>query len=332
MVCYSEFFYKARGDEVDFHINKKTEFPIYQQLKEQIKYFLLNGDLQEGTRLPPPKDLAGYLRINKNTVIVAYKELEKEGLIVTRHGQGTYVSKNILPVPGDERRQALMDLAREALDRTRELGFSAEDLFTVVFGQTVLGFGPGQTVRALFVECNVLDVNFYIHELRKEIQIPVDGCVLSELADRLEDDDAPAVDIVVTTFFHIEDVKAMCEPLDKKVFAIMAAPELSILMQVGQMPPGTRVGFVCATQGGADSMRGSLGAAGIRHIKFQCVSINDTQGFEDMVRNVDVVVSCRSVIDQVQTVVPKGMTVMEFGNVLEKGGIRMLREYLAERR
>lgn len=316
---------------MEFQLNKGTEFPIYQQLKEQIRYFLLNGDLQPGTKLPPPKDLAGYLRINKNTVIVAYKELEKEGVIVTKHGQGTYVSDNLPPDQGSERKQALIELAREALEKARALGFGAEDLFTVVFSQTVLGFGPDRAMRVLFVECNTPDVDFYVRELTREIQATVEGCLLGELADRMEDAAARDVDLVVTTFFHVEDVKAICEPLDKKVIAIMVAPEMSTLMQVGQMAPGTKVGFVCGTQGSTELMRSSLGAAGVRHIDFECVSYTDRPATEEMLARVDVVGGCRSVVDEVRQMVPAGVTVMEFGNVLEKGSVDMLKKFLTAR-
>lgn len=316
---------------MDFQINKKTEFPIYQQLKEQIRYFLLNGDLGPGTRLPPPKDLAAYLRINKNTVIVAYKELEKEGLIVTRHGQGTYVSETLPPDPGFKRRQALIELAREALARTRELGFSAEDLFTVVFGQTVLGLGPDKATRVLFVECNEPDVSFYVGVLEREVGIPVEGCLLADLTDRMDDRTAPEVDVVVTTFFHVEDVKAICEPLDKKVIAIVAAPEMAVLMEVGQLAPGTKVGFVVGIGGNPEAMTGSLGAAGIRHINFESVSYTDRPAMEKMLARVDVVASCRTVVEEVRKLAPPGLRVMEFGNALEKGGIDLLKNYLVRR-
>ncbi|MDT8900811.1 GntR family transcriptional regulator [Anaeroselena agilis] len=316
---------------MEFQLNKKTEFPIYQQLKEQIKYFLLNGDLQPGTKLPPPKDLAGYLRINKNTVIVAYKELEKEGVIVTRHGQGTYVSEDLPPDPGFKRKQALIELAREALERARELGFGAEDLFTVVFSQTVLGLGYTQPVRVLFVECNSVDVGFYVPALEKEIRMPVEGCLLADLADRMDDKAAPEVDVVVTTFFHVEDVKAICEPMEKKVIAIMAAPEMSVILRLGQLPPGTKLGFVCGTEWSTEAMRGSLGAAGIRHIDYECIPYDDREALDRMLARVDIVAGCRSVVDEVRKLVPEGLTVMEFGNVLEQGGVELLRKFLAER-
>lgn len=316
---------------MEFQINKRTEFPIYQQLKEQIRYFLLNGDLGPGRRLPPPKDLAGYLRINKNTVIVAYKELEKEGLIVTRHGQGTYVSENLPPDPGFKRRQALIELAREALDRTRALGFSAEDLFTVVFGQTVLGLGPDKATRVLFVECNESDVGFYVAELEREVGVAVEGCLVAELADRMDDRTLPEVDLVVTTFFHVEDVKAICEPLDKKVIAIVAAPEMSILMEVGQLAPGTKVGFVKGIGADSESMAGSLGAAGIRHIDYESVSFSDRPALEKMLARVDVVASCRTVADEVGKLAPPGVRVMPYGNILEKGSIDLLKRYLVNR-
>ncbi len=316
---------------MEFQLNKQTEFPIYQQLKEQIKYFLLSGELQPGTKLPPPKDLAGYLRINKNTVIVAYKELEKEGVIVTKHGQGTYVAENLPPDPGLERKQALLGVAREALAKARDLGFGAEELFTVVFSQTVLGLGTGRATRVLFVECNWPDVNFYVGEITRETEAQVEGCLLGDLEARMDDKAAPEVDLVVTTFFHVEDVKAICEPLDKKVIAIMVAPEMAILMQIGQMAPGTRVGFVCGSQSSVESIRGSLGSGGIRHIEYECVSFDDREALAKMLARADVVAGCRSVAAEVRKLVPPSVPVLEFGNVLERGSTALLKQYLGER-
>jgi len=111
----------------------------------------------------------------------------------------------------------------------------------------------------------------------------------------------------------------------------MAAPEMSVLIQVGQLPPGTKVGFVCGTEGSTESMCGSLGAAGIRHIDYECISFTDREALKKMLAKVDVVAGCRSVVDEVRQIVPEGVTVMEFGNVLEKGGVELLQKFLVER-
>lgn len=317
---------------MEFQINKGSEFPIYQQLKEQVKYFILSGGLGPGDKLLPPKDLAGYLRVNRNTVIVAYKELEKEGLIVTKHGQGTYVA-DLLPVSsGEGRRRELVALAGEAIERAKELGFTARDLFTVVYGQAVLNLERGQGRKLLIVECNQPDLDFYVGELKEELGIEVSGCLVSELPELLESDAVRGADLLVTTFFHVEDVKALAEGAGKEVFAIMVSPALTILMQLGQLPAGTKVGLVCAVEQGAESMRKSLAAAGVEHVEIACAGLNNALNLEKLLGWADVIVSSRVVLNEVGKLMPKHRVLLNFAECLDKAGVRLLKEYLAERR
>ncbi len=317
---------------MEFRINKNSEIPIYQQLKEQIKYFLLNGKLKPGDRLPAPKDVAIFLHINRNTVIASYKELEKEGLIVVKHGQGTYVSEKLPPIPDDGHKQALISLAQEMLCRTRELGFTPHDLYTIIFGQTVLGFGQSRRMRALFVECSELDLGFYKQELEKELKdISVEGCLLADLPQRMEEDWVISADFVITTFFHVEDVKAILEPLGKEIMAIMAAPQLDTLIRIGQLAAGTKVGLICCTEERALRMRKSLEAAGIQHIILDHAGLNEAAAVMELVNKVDLVVTSLAHIEQVKTVVPSGVPVMEFTSVLDQAGIEMLRRFITAR-
>lgn len=319
---------------MEFQVNKSSEFPIYQQLKEQIKYFLLSGALQPGTRVPPPKDLASYLQINRNTVIAAYKELEKEGMLVTKHGQGTYVSEEMPPLPDEERKQALINLVRETMERTRQLGFSAEDLFTVVFSQTVLGIDSPrkQELRTLLVECNQPDLSYFQQELEKELEIKVAGCLLTDLPDIVQDETVAGADFIVTTFFHVEDVKAILEPLGKEVVAIMAAPHFHTFMSIAQLPPGTRVGIVCSNEDGSLNMKRALESAGIEHIKLENAGFDDREALQQMLNRVDRVVASRVAIDAVRAMIPPEVQVMEFYNVLDRAGLQMLKEYLDKKR
>lgn len=319
---------------MEFRVNKSSEFPIYQQLKEQIKYFLLSGLLQPGTRVPPPKDLALYLQINRNTVIAAYKELEKEGMLVTRHGQGTYVSEEIPPLPDEERKQALIALAREALERAVQLGFTTEDFFTVVFNQAVLGIdSPGrEEFSVLLVECNLPDLQHFRQKLEKELEIRVDGCLLDELPERVQDESVVAADFVVTTFFHVEDVRAILEPLGKEIIAVMAAPHLHTFIRIGQLPPGTRVGLICAKEEGACNMRQALEAAGIKHITIEHAGLDNREALEELLRRIDWAVVSRVAMREVKPMVPPEVQIMEYFSVLDQAGLQMLKQILEKKR
>ncbi len=66
--------------------------PIYQQVADGIKELIARRKLEEGASLPPVRQLAADLGVNLNTIATAYHELEKDGLIVIKHGSGSVVA------------------------------------------------------------------------------------------------------------------------------------------------------------------------------------------------------------------------------------------------
>ena len=65
--------------------------PVYRQIAEQIRGQVQQGELREGDRLPPIRDLARRLRVNRDTVSLAYESLAAEGLLESQVGRGTFV-------------------------------------------------------------------------------------------------------------------------------------------------------------------------------------------------------------------------------------------------
>lgn len=76
---------------ITFHLATRSNVPPYVQLVEQVRQALLNGALRPGDRLPTVKEVVGALAINPNTVLKAYRDLEREGLVEGRQGVGTFV-------------------------------------------------------------------------------------------------------------------------------------------------------------------------------------------------------------------------------------------------
>ncbi|HEY6252092.1 MAG TPA: GntR family transcriptional regulator [Candidatus Angelobacter sp.] len=73
-------------------INTNDDRPIYQQVADGIKELIARGKLEEGVVLPPVRQLAADLGVNLNTIAIAYRELQKEGLITVKHGSGSVVA------------------------------------------------------------------------------------------------------------------------------------------------------------------------------------------------------------------------------------------------
>lgn len=74
----------------DFDRNR----PIYLQIGEEICRRIVRGHLAPGARTPSVRELAAQLRVNPNTVQRAYQELERDGVLFARRGQGSFVSED----------------------------------------------------------------------------------------------------------------------------------------------------------------------------------------------------------------------------------------------
>lgn len=66
--------------------------PLYEQIKEKTKEYIVSGYIQEHQKLPSVRELAGELAINPNTIQKAYKELELEGYIYSQKAKGYFVA------------------------------------------------------------------------------------------------------------------------------------------------------------------------------------------------------------------------------------------------
>ena len=78
---------------ITFHLAAHSSLPPYVQIVEQVRQALLGGMLRPGDRLPTVKEVVRSLAINPNTVLKAYRDLEREGLVEGRQGVGTFVTR-----------------------------------------------------------------------------------------------------------------------------------------------------------------------------------------------------------------------------------------------
>lgn len=102
--------------------------PLYLQLVEGVRRLVAIGALRPGDRLPPVRDLAVQLRLNRNTVARAVQELEAQGVVRTRVGQGTFVAEQALAAGGASR-ETLLDAAIDRLlDESEALAIPAAAL------------------------------------------------------------------------------------------------------------------------------------------------------------------------------------------------------------
>lgn len=120
-----------------FTIDPRSGVPIYHQLIEQVKRSVALGVLSPGEQLPTVKQLALDLTINPNTVARAYRDLERDEVIETAPGRGSFVRGN---GAAGKAQKTLDDVAMDALDQSireaKSIGLSRSQVLSLV--QTAL--------------------------------------------------------------------------------------------------------------------------------------------------------------------------------------------------
>lgn len=113
-------------------INNASMQPIYEQIVEQIKNRIVQGELVEGTPLPSVRVLAKELKISALTVKKAYDFLEEEGLVATVHGKGSFILGANPGLMEEECRREVEACMGQAVAKGRNCGMSDEQLREVL--------------------------------------------------------------------------------------------------------------------------------------------------------------------------------------------------------
>ena len=108
-------------------ISQTDPRPMYLQIKEQIRHRVAVGDWKSGQEVPSIRALAAAVRVSVITVKRAYLELEREGVIVTRHGKGSFVAGGV-DLPTNLQEQELEAHLEAASRIARMLGLSDDEL------------------------------------------------------------------------------------------------------------------------------------------------------------------------------------------------------------
>ncbi|HYR08190.1 MAG TPA: GntR family transcriptional regulator [Longimicrobium sp.] len=110
------------------NLDPRDARPLYLQIMDEVRRALVRGTLQAEDPLPSVRELASELAVNPRTVSQAYGELEREGIIYVKRGQGTFVSPGVRA----DRRALGREVAGRALTEARRNGLDVDELVTII--------------------------------------------------------------------------------------------------------------------------------------------------------------------------------------------------------
>src|SRR3954449_4058661 len=231
-------------------VERDSDVPISTQIFWQLAYQIDSGRLLPGSRLPPVRELGAALRVNPNTIRAVYRRLADGGYVTSRHGAGTHVADR---PPQRRAGEALAGIVAELLRRAAHAGFTADEVAAATFAAATERKRPGPLVRVLFAECTNADAGYDAERLVDAFpgMIEAEGALIDDLPERL---DKFHYDLVATTTFHADECQALAAGRVPVVAMLVGPGFVELVHEVTALPPGSRVGLVCASARGAENI------------------------------------------------------------------------------
>ncbi|WP_294377166.1 GntR family transcriptional regulator [uncultured Clostridium sp.] len=113
-------------------IDPRSSTPIYEQIELGIKELILKGALKPNDKLPSVREMSSILTINPNTISKAYGELEREGIIETLRGRGTFVTDNFKGKVDEKKMEYIQGELKKIILEANYGGISKDDFVNLV--------------------------------------------------------------------------------------------------------------------------------------------------------------------------------------------------------
>lgn len=266
------------------------------------------------------------LKVHRNTVTHAYKELSAEGLLEIVVGSGTFVKEGLALKP----KKALDRVFDKAIIEARRIGFITEEIAEHFMDRLSALTADVSKKSIVVVDCNDEVVQYLCDLLSKTFGVRAQGILIQEIeADRssarglLNDKD-----LIVCGFNHLEELKRAVPRLDAEVVAVLLQVDVRVINTLAQLPKGTKVGFVCANQRSTETLYNSAYFAGAKALRRILAGYDDSKKLEKVIRGCDVIFATNFVYDRVAKLATPGQQLVNVRITVDASSMDLVKEKL----
>lgn len=321
---------------MEIEINKNSRIPLYLQIKEQLKGLIQNGQLLKGTQLPTERDLSLQLKVSRNTVSMAYKELSLEKIISSTSGKGTFITteagleNNLLSTP---QKLKIIKKIDSAIEKALESNIPAEDFIRLVSHRYKERRNLSNNLHIAFIECNQEQLFYFSHRLELGTGIHIIPILIDELYQNKEGfiNKIKSVDLVVTTFFHLQEVQDYLKDENIKIVAMALDPEIETMVKIAHITtPNTNIGLVCLTDKFAERVIKSINNSGIQYKDIVFTTTKELDELKRIIEKSDILIVSPGRKKEIERLIPGEISLIEFIYVPDKGSIDTLNKTIID--
>lgn len=318
--------------KINIVISKKSGVPLYLQVKKQIMDQVRDGSLKVGYKMPTERELSETLKVSRNTVSSAYKELEKEGVIRSYQGKGTFVAEEAKPWKTQNIKDKIMKFVDLGLEEAIETGMDVEEFLELVTDRVREKIELMNRVVAVYVECNVEQSKMFSKQLKDITNMNVIPLTIGDLKHMNSEvvDTIEKSQVVIATFNHVNEVSRLLKDFDKEILGVAINADLETIVKIARYPAHTKFGFLCISEEFMFKIQDALESAGLGDIE---IEFSNTQNNEEIRRIIDssnVILVSPGRYKEVIDLNKDNKEVIKFLYSLDEGSVKALKSKMVE--
>lgn len=305
---------------------------MYLQLSGEIKRLIQIGAWEAGKKVPTERELAERLNISRNTVSSAYKELETEGVLISAQGRGTFVTDSDAVIRRESRKDRLLRSIDLALEEAAQLGFHMDEFLVITQARVNAKKEMLSKVRVAFVECNMEQLDHFSKDLHLDPGVSIIPVLLDDFLSRPEETNRllTTTDLVLTTLFHLHEVKELVKVKGLDVIGLALDPQLETIVKIARLPQGTKLGVVCLSDTFVAKIMGSLRRAGIEYLDIQTTTTKDQAALQEFIAQMEAIVVSPNRHKEVTRLNTGRIQEIEFRYLPDAGSVNIVKTALLE--
>lgn len=210
---------------MEFFLDKSSELPYYDQIKNQLTAALHMGELKNRHRLPTVRLLARSLGLNPKTVLKIYHRLQKEGLLEIRVGSGVQVAAIERNNYEQSYFSSIVSMVNRHVEEARRFQFAPENYVALL--QQLINPRKRQEISCLVVECNTEQIRLFAAEISAHTGATTYPLLVNDLLSNGRRARAllARAAFLITTDFHWKEVEPVAKWHHKIPLKVRLKPE-----------------------------------------------------------------------------------------------------------
>lgn len=290
------------------------------------------GSLKVGEKMHTERELSEMLSVSRNTISTAYSELEKDGVLRSYQGKGTFVAEEANPWKEQSIREKITKFVDLGFEEALETGMTPEEFLEIVTQRVAEKQEMIRKMVGLYIECNTEQAKMFSKQLSTRTNINVRSLTISDLQVMNEETikTIEEAQVVITTFNHVNEVVDLIKKYDKEVLGVAINADLGTIVKIARYPETIKFALFCISEEFKFKITGALEAAGLGNINVIYSNSRDKEQMLKIIESVDKIIVSPGRHKDVESLNYEKKEIINFLYTLDDGSVKALKTKILE--